>query len=339
MNYDESSKSHCFESTSSTFAITKSTLFRLENSQRGSPQLGLLWSQRRAWDVPGNTPTLRYGLAEIGAANEIRMLILLDSPRRSMSPTEHRVADRRPNTVAPGRGKVWHVYSHKSSMENPRCLKPDYKHVLTSSCRSEPKTKHRPLLAGIKPQSIPNVVVFPDTKLLMCCAWLLPNMLIAPSNAPLVSARNLPTSVPHLCYTQTSINFVLYKFWWLPAPLWPSNAKISPWYITLKTPSNLVKGSDSDMSDTFWYAIKFTKKELSAALNPSCPLHASGRIASRASKFPRSGHSATSATLGECRKVHWSMLGFPTSLLLPHQCLVPPMQWPAMKCRRFPIRI
>ena len=42
MNYDESSKSHCFESTSSTFAITKSTLFRLENSQRGSPQLGLL---------------------------------------------------------------------------------------------------------------------------------------------------------------------------------------------------------------------------------------------------------------------------------------------------------
>ena len=215
----------------------------------------------------------------------------------------------------------------------------DYKHVLTSSCRSEPKTKHRPLLAGIKPQSIPNVVVFPDTKLLMCCAWLLPNMLIAPSNAPLVSARNLPTSVPHLCYTQTSINFVLYKFWWLPAPLWPSNAKISPWYITLKTPSNLVKGSDSDMSDTFWYAIKFTKKELSAALNPSCPLHASGRIASRASKFPRSGHSATSATLGECRKVNWSMLGFPTSLLLPHQCLVPPMQWPAMKCRRFPIRI
>lgn len=155
----------------------------------------------------------------------------------------------------------------------------DYKHVLTSSCRSEPKTKHRPLLAGIKPQSIPNVVVFPDTKLLMCCAWLLPNMLHAPSNAPLVSARNLPTSVPHLCYTQTSINFVLYKFWWLPAPLWPSNAKISPWYITLKTPSNLVKGSDSDMSDTHWYAIKIhqkrteysTKSKLSTArIWPNC---------------------------------------------------------------------
>lgn len=158
-------------------------------------------------------------------------------------------------------------------------IKPNYKHVLTSSCRSEPKTKHRPLLAGIKPQSIPNVVVFPDTKLLMCCAWLLPNMLIAPSNAPLVSARNLPTSVPHLYYKQTSINFVLYKFWWLPAPLWPSNAKISPWYITFKTPSNLVKGSDSDMSDTFWYAIKIhqkrtecsTKSKLSTArIWPNC---------------------------------------------------------------------
>lgn len=155
----------------------------------------------------------------------------------------------------------------------------DYKHVLASSCRSEPKTKHRPLLAGIKPQSIPNVVVFPDTKLLMCCAWLLPNMLIAPSNAPLVSARNLPTSVPHLCYTQTSINFVLYKFWWLPAPLWPSNAKISPWYMTFKTPSNLVKGSDSDMSDTDWHAIKIhqkrtecsTKSKLSTArIWPNC---------------------------------------------------------------------
>lgn len=131
-------------------------------------------------------------------------------------------------------------------------------------------------------------------KLLMCCARLLPITLHhAPNNEPLISdGRSLQTSVPHLCYIRTSINFVLYKFWWLPAPLWPSNAKISPWYITFKTPSNLVKGSDADMSDT-----QNSQTALSAALNPSCPLHASGQIASRASKFPRSGHSATSANL------------------------------------------
>ena len=133
----------------------------------------ILNADHLSWDSFEASEELEMFLATLRhSANEIRMLVLLDSPRRSMSPTEHRVADRRPNTVAPGRGRFgmfirtnlqWKILGVSN-------IKPDYKHVLTSSCRSEPKTKHRPLLAGIKPQSIPNVVVFPDTKLLMCCA-------------------------------------------------------------------------------------------------------------------------------------------------------------------------